>query len=172
MLNYFVDSSTKNCNKCDNCLTGRGYERKTPHPLRKTKSKNPPSPHLSRGHKEHSPLIKGVGGIRENLAPKAKLSTKLTQLETLDLYNKGMDIKEMAKKRNAQTGTIVQHLCYLIEKGLLVDVDKFVNKAKQNKIEKTIKKIGNKKLTSIKEIVGDDISFDEIKLVLANNVAS
>lgn len=159
ILDYFGDSSAKKCDKCDNCLTGGGYERKTPHPVYAKKR--------SLTSSKPKKIIKG-----ENLAPKAKLSTKLTQLETLDLYNKGMGINEIAEKRDLKTGTVVQHLCYLIEKGLPVEVNKFVNKIKRKKIEKAIKKTGVEKLTPIKKIVGDDISFDEIKLVLANNVVN
>lgn len=35
ILDYFGDSETKSCGKCDNCLTGGGYNRKTPRPAPK-----------------------------------------------------------------------------------------------------------------------------------------
>lgn len=167
ILGYFGDFSAKFCGKCDNCLTAGGYARKTERP-------------------EKPPLIKGVKGIykwrralkshsgerrkfrEENLAPKAKLATKLTQLETFDLYNKGMSIKEMARARDLTEWTIIKHLCFLMEKGLPVDINKFVSPAKEKKIKEAFKKIGRDRLTPIKEALGDEISFDEIRLVGAS----
>ena len=98
---------------------------------------------------------------------KSKLSTKLTQLETFELYNKGMSVKEMAKARNLKEETIINHLCYLIEKGLKVDINKFVNKNNQNKIKKVVKKLGEEKLKPIFEELGGEIDYKDIKLTLA-----
>jgi ATP-dependent DNA helicase RecQ len=141
ILDYFGDSESKSCRKCDNCLTVGGYERKTPHPADSRARSRTSSP---------------------------KLSTKLTQLETFDLYNKGMGIEEIAKARKLKTGTIVQHLCYLIEKGLPVEVNKFVSPAKQKKIRQAIRVLGGERLSPIKEKLGDEVSWDEIRLVLTS----
>jgi len=141
ILDYFGDSSAKICGVCDNCLVTGGYKRKTEQPFRET--------------------------IKKEQDKKVKLATKLTQLETFDLYNKGMTIEEMAQVRGITNGTIIKHLCYLIEKGLPVKIDRFVSKTKQKKIRQAIQKVGEEKLTPIKEEVGDEISWDEIRLVLA-----
>ncbi len=162
ILDYFGDFTAKPCAKCDNCLTGGGYIRKTERPVKRV------------------PLQKGGWGVKkwgksgddnfeleENLAPKAKLPTKLTQLETFDLYNKGMSIKEMAAARELTVGTIINHLCFLIEKKLPVDVNKFVTPAKEKKIKEAFKKIGGDKLAPIKEYLGEEVEYDEIKFILA-----
>ncbi|MEK7097231.1 MAG: helix-turn-helix domain-containing protein, partial [Patescibacteria group bacterium] len=70
--------------------------------------------------------------------------------------------------RNLKPATIVEHLCYLVEKKLPVEIDKFVNNKKKRAIEEVIGKIGKGKLAPIKEELGDDFSWDEIKLVLAS----
>lgn len=106
-------------------------------------------------------------GEGENKNKKTGLSTKLTQLETFDLYNKGMDIDQMAAARELTRDTIIKHLCFLVEKKLPVDIDKFVTPAKQQKIAYAVKKLGADKLIPIKEELGDKISYDEIKLTLA-----
>ena len=158
ILDYFGDREARDCGVCDNCLVRGGYERKTPTPY--------PSP--ARTSRER--------GARKR---KTKLKTKLTQLETFDLYNQGMTIDEMAQTRNLKPGTIIQHLCYCIEKGLPVEIDKFVSKEKQKKIKQAIKKVGDEKLSPIKEELarldsakarqGDDINWDEIRLVVAES---
>jgi len=48
-----------------------------------------------------------------------KLSTKLTQLETFELLNKGMSIDEIAAARNLDRKTIEEHIKFLKDKKLL-----------------------------------------------------
>lgn len=99
---------------------------------------------------------------------KEGLGTKLTQLETFELYNKGLDIEEMAQMRNLKPATIVEHLCYLIENKLPVKIDRFVNSDIKERLRLIIEAVGPDKLTPIKEAAGDEIGWNEIKLVLAD----
>jgi len=98
---------------------------------------------------------------------KKTLSTKLTQLETLDLFLKGKRIAEIAAEREMAENTIYGHLEFLIEKGLIKDINKLVDAKKQDKIFAAIKKVGADKLTPIKDHLGDDYSWEEIKLTRA-----
>jgi len=139
ILDYFNDNDAKDCGRCDACLNYRGDY----HPT-----------HTER----HSEKV----NKKEN-----KISTKLTQLETFELYNRGLSLEEIAKERELTTNTIVQHLCYLIEKKLPVKIDRIVSKEKQQKILKAFKKQGDHKLKPLKEALGDEISYDEIKLTLS-----
>ncbi|MDD5032441.1 MAG: helix-turn-helix domain-containing protein, partial [Patescibacteria group bacterium] len=153
ILNYFGDPNAKTCGKCDNCLTAGGYQRK--HELPRKKS-----------HKEKISKV-NLDDIVEK--PNSALSTKLTQLETFDLYNKGFTIEAIAQERKLTVGTIVGHLIFLMEKKLIKfeEIDKLVDNNKQKKIKAAVTKVGADKLAPIKEIVGEEISYEEIKLVLA-----
>jgi ATP-dependent DNA helicase RecQ len=141
ILDYFGDLEVADCGKCDNCLANNSADEIFSDEF--TQENNKPIKH------------------------KEKLATKLTQLETFDLYNAGKSIDEMAQIRNLKPATIVEHLVYLIEKGLPVSIDKFVSKDKQLKIERAIKKVGKEKLSPIKDALGDVVNWDEIELVLA-----
>lgn len=154
ILDYFNDINSCDCHKCDNCLTGGGYQRKNKRPQREIKNKN----NFGLNNKEFKvePPKKG-----------SELNTKLTQLETLELFNHGLSIEKISKKRELSTATIVNHLSFLIEKKLIKNIDKLVTKKQQEKIKKAIKKVGAEKLTPIKEILDDKTSWDEIKLVIA-----
>jgi len=164
IMNYFGEFDVKPCGKCDNCLTP------------------PPFQGGARGGYEKSPLSRGVAEGRgvftkrdepvkadfDNIKVEKKtLSTELTQLETLDLYNKGKSITEIAAERELAENTIYGHLAFLIEKGLIKDVDKLVDPKKQEKIFSAIKKVGYDKLTPIKDELGDDFSWEEIKIARA-----
>lgn len=158
ILDYFGDAMSKNCGKCDLCLTQSGYERKTEIPVKTIEV----SEDGSEGEYEVSDPENDSG-----------LSTKLTQLQTFDLMKNGMSIEEIAKQRNLKRETVISHIIYLIEKKIIpVDiVDGFVDSKRQNKIIKRSKKIGTEKLKPIKEYLGDDYSYEEIKLTIAKVIA-
>jgi ATP-dependent DNA helicase RecQ len=100
---------------------------------------------------------------------KTGLNTKLTQLETLELYNKGFKIDEIAVMREIKKETVMNHLCFLVEKKILPikEVDKLVPENIQRKIRQAVGKVGVDKLKPIFEELGEVVSYDEIKLVLA-----
>jgi len=109
-----------------------------------------------------TPLVRG-----EVKKKTFNLSTKLTQLETLELWNKGMSLEKIAQARELTVGTIMGHLCFLAEKGLGVNIDKLVKPERQKKIMAAVKAVGADKLTPIREALGEEYSWDEIKLTLA-----
>jgi ATP-dependent DNA helicase RecQ len=151
ILEYFGDIYAADCGKCDSCLVvGERRpiisQKKNYQPIKKKKIKSIEI----KEPKENSPL-----------------STKLTQLETLELFNKGRTIEKIAKDRDLTTGTIVNHLCFLIEKGLIEDINELVRPKIQKRINDYLKKNKVKKLKEVKEGLEDDISYDEIKLTLA-----
>ncbi|NRB06472.1 MAG: DNA helicase RecQ [Richelia sp.] len=89
----------------------------------------------------------------------------ITELLTLQLYQQGLSITEIATQRNLRPTTIVRHLCDLIEKNQSVDINKLVSKDKQQKILQVLESLGDISLTPLKEHLGDSYSFDEIRLV-------
>jgi len=90
-----------------------------------------------------------------------------TQIKTLRLYQQGLNIQEIAKERGLAVGSIISHLSELIELNQPVKIDRFVAKDKQKTILKVIKNIGDKQLKELKDNLGQDYSYDEIKLVRA-----
>ncbi len=90
-----------------------------------------------------------------------------TQLKTLRLYQQGLNIQEIAKERGLAVGSIISHLSELIELNQPVKIDKFVTKDRREIILKVIEKMGDKQLKELKDHLGQDYSYDEIKLVRA-----
>ncbi len=88
-----------------------------------------------------------------------------TELLTLQLYQQGLNIREIATQRNLRPTTIVRHLCDLIEKNQSVDINQLVPQEKQQKILQVLESLGDVALTPIKEYLGESYSFDEIRLV-------
>ena len=147
VLDYFSDASAEKCGICDNCVNG----------IQEPEIMNNEYRH-KRFHK-HEDIEINPDDI--------KIETKLTQITTYELYKKGMKIDEMAQARNLKPGSIIQHLCFLMEKGKNINIDKFVDIKTQNKIKRVAKKMGTDTLTPIKEALGDEVSWDDIRLTLA-----
>ncbi|MDB9309521.1 DNA helicase RecQ [Aphanizomenon sp. CS-733/32] len=90
-----------------------------------------------------------------------------TELTTLELYNQGLSIEEIAQKRNIRPTTIIRHLSDLIEKKQSLDLSKLVPLERQKKIWNILEVVGDISLTPIRENLGESYSFDEIRLVRA-----
>jgi len=62
--------------------------------------------------------------------------------------------------------TIEGHLTYFIQTGD-IDVSNFVSREKLIKIQDTVEAYGDDKLSPLKEILGDDYSYTEIKATIS-----
>jgi len=86
---------------------------------------------------------------------------------TLQLLQEGNDLSEVAKLRNLTNSTISNHIAKLISKNK-VSVYDFISKEKYDLIEKKLIELNTKELKIIKESLGDNFSYDEIKFVRSN----
>jgi ATP-dependent DNA helicase RecQ len=96
-----------------------------------------------------------------------KSDVSSSQLQTLDFYQRGLSIAEIAIERSMRESTIVDHLIKTIECGYEVNLDRIISLERQNAIEQAINTVGAERLTPIKEHLGDSYSYEEIKLVRA-----
>ena len=102
-----------------------------------------------------------------NPPPPSKSEVSYTHLQTLDLYQQGLSLAAIATKRSVRENTISEHLIKLIDCGYEVNIDRIVPPAKATAIELAINTVGAERLTPIKEHLGDDYNYEEIKLVRA-----
>lgn len=88
-----------------------------------------------------------------------------SQLATLQLHQQDFSVSEIAQKRGFAVGTVHSHLSELLEMKQPVALNKLVKADKQQEIIKAIERVGDLTLKTIKEALGEDYSYDEIKLV-------
>jgi ATP-dependent DNA helicase RecQ len=169
IMSYFGEEDAVPCGQCDNCLNGGKLKSQNEKFYNDKKDvDSPPWRGAPKGRGGFTKWEKTPKADFDNIKVEKKtLSTKLTQLETLDLYLKGRSILEIAKEREIQENTVYNHLEFLIEKGLIKDIDKLVDSKKQEKIFAVIKKVGTDKLTPIREELGEEYSWEEIKIARA-----
>ncbi|MEM8829063.1 MAG: DNA helicase RecQ [Cyanobacteria bacterium P01_G01_bin.19] len=88
-----------------------------------------------------------------------------SQMATLQLHQQGLEVAEIARERNLAVSTVNSHLSELIEMNQPIALNKLVKADKQKSIFEAIERVGDLSLNSIKDIVDNDCSYDEIKLV-------
>lgn len=94
-----------------------------------------------------------------------KINSKLLSFE---LFKQGKTLIEIAEARNFSVTTIENHLSHYVSLGM-IPVTEFVSKQKLDKILLTALKIDSEnKLSPIKQELGDDYSYSEIKFALAS----
>lgn len=87
--------------------------------------------------------------------------------QTVTLYKQGTSPDEIAKQRGLNKSTIINHLAEAYTQGADLDIPKMVTPKKQQAIKEVIEKLGDEKLAPIKFKLGDDYSYDEIRIVQA-----
>ncbi|MDY6853132.1 MAG: helix-turn-helix domain-containing protein [Thermodesulfobacteriota bacterium] len=90
-----------------------------------------------------------------------------TKQSSLDMFNNGLTIDQIAKERGLVQSTIEGHLSFFVEKGSL-DVNRLLSPEKQKTIEKEFAAGQNHSLKDIKDALGDDFSYGEIRILLAH----
>ena len=88
-----------------------------------------------------------------------------SQLTTLQLHQQGLNVTEIAQKRGFAVGTVNSHLSELLEMKQPVALNKLVTADRQQTIIQAIERVGDITLKTIKDNLGEDYSYDEIRLV-------
>jgi len=87
--------------------------------------------------------------------------------ETIRLLTEGHSIEEIAAIRGRQLGSVVGLVADLVERGDLEFEHGWVDSKKQASIEETCARLGFERLTPLKNALPPEITFNEIRLVVA-----
>jgi ATP-dependent DNA helicase RecQ len=90
-----------------------------------------------------------------------------THMVTLQYYHQELSVEEIAQKRGLAPSTIITHLSELIEKNQPVDLNRLVLLERQKLIVKAIQTVGTGSLRTLREHLGEEYSYEEIRLVLS-----
>jgi ATP-dependent DNA helicase RecQ len=106
---------------------------------------------------------------RKNRAPKAAKPVAMrsndTKLASLNSYRSGKSIAEIAAERGFTVSTIETHLSHFVQSGEM-NISEIVTDDKLPTIKDAIEKYGADRLAPLKEILGNDFSYGEIKAVI------
>ena len=114
-------------------------------------------------------MERNVGGIASRIK---KLELEKTVIadtikKTFDYLSTGLKPSQIAAKRKLTESTIYGHIAELVGSGCL-KVSDFISQEKYVIVTEAIGKVQSDKLSEIKALCGEDISYSDIKLVLAD----
>jgi ATP-dependent DNA helicase RecQ len=88
-----------------------------------------------------------------------------THMVTLQFYQQGLSVEEIAEKRGFSPRTIITHLSELLEMKQPVDIERLVSPEQQKLILQAIQSVGDDSLKTIREHLGEEYGYEEIQLV-------
>ncbi len=106
-------------------------------------------------------------GARASETPQKKTAPAI---ETLQLIAQGKSLTEIAEIRGRQLGTVINAVAALVESGDLSFHEGWVDRNKQAVIEAACKRMGLstiERLKPLKDVLPPEVTYDEIRLVLA-----
>lgn len=121
-------------------------------------------------HPEANPLNESLIShpVTVSKRPVLKNPSAGTTLEiTWMLWERGFTLAEIVQKRGLTSSTIAEHLVHLIGEGRSIDLNRILSKERITLIEEAIVRAGCERLAPIKALLSQDVSYDEIRLVLA-----
>jgi ATP-dependent DNA helicase RecQ len=95
-----------------------------------------------------------------------------TAQQTFALYCQGLSIAEIAAQRGLVSNTIEGHLVDCVMAGLEVDLAGMVSIEEREQIEQAIKAHGAEKLKSLRDSLPETITYNQIRLVVAQLMKS
>lgn len=102
---------------------------------------------------------------KEQSAQPSVPPTLPTRRVTLELYKEGHSIEEIATIRNLKARTILGHLVDLFERGENIDLEQLVPPERQAVIAQAWQRIGGDLLKPVKDFLGEEYGYEEIRLV-------
>ena len=118
-------------------------------------------------------LMEGMKGapqqeaaIEETLVKPANLSSDEF---SVSLFKSGIDIEEIAQKRNLGENTIIGHLVKNFGKDKELDISSLYTSEEEKQVMDAVEELGSSKLKPLKDKLPESISYATIKIVLAVN---
>lgn len=101
---------------------------------------------------------------RKVSGPSEKLTD--TKQQSYEMYRAGKTLEAIAAERNISLSTVESHLSYFVSSGEL-KIEELVSANKQKLIEEAVSQYGDAVLRTLKDNLPEEISFGEIRLVIA-----
>jgi ATP-dependent DNA helicase RecQ len=87
--------------------------------------------------------------------------------DSYDLLQKGISIKDIARRRGLGATTVFQHIVDCVEAGGSIDLDSMLTGEEQKRIEKAFRQHGWERLKPVREALGNSIGYEHLRLYRA-----
>ena len=94
-------------------------------------------------------------------------ASTVTRQVTRAMFEQGLSVDEIARNRNLARLTIIRHLTELLEDGEQIAIDRLIDPERYEVIADALRQVDSNLLRPVKDFLGDDYSYEEIRLVSA-----
>lgn len=105
-------------------------------------------------------------GEKPTKTKRAKSVEELRE-EAQNLFNSGKSIDEIGKILERASSTVVGYLEETLSLGKHLEIERIVPEKMQESIDKVVKKVGFERLSPVKEALGEEVSYDQLRLYRA-----
>ncbi len=121
-------------------------------------------------HAREHDLEERTDAVREARSRRKVESNEIGRASTYEktrlLLERGYSVEQTARERGLTANTIVAHIEMLVQRGKLPDVSPFLpDQRRIERIQDAFAKVGYTRLAPVKELLGDEFSYEEIRLV-------
>ena len=125
--------------------------------------------HPSRSKKIRDFLETNKGAISASPSPhgtSGSASVGQTYARTMEMLREGLNVGEIAQRRGLSQQTVLNHLERLVARGERLDLDHLMPpELRFRRIEHAFRAVGGEFLSPVRDYLGEDFSFEEIRLV-------
>jgi ATP-dependent DNA helicase RecQ len=116
-------------------------------------------------------ILSALEAFRNGARAEARAEERVSPAEeTMRLLGEGRTFEEIAHIRERRLNTVIDLVAELVERGRLAFDERWVAPATRAKIEEAAKRFGTARMKTIKDALPEEISYGEIRLVLAARV--
>lgn len=109
------------------------------------------------------PLLSQMTSYKEKRMAVLSLST----IKTYDLWRQGKTLEEIMRIRSLKRSTIEDHIVEIALHEQDFPIESFLAEGKMRRIMEMIQRMNTRRLRELKKYAGDDVSYFDIRLVLA-----
>ena len=91
----------------------------------------------------------------------------MTRQVTRAMFEQGLSVDEIARNRNLSRFTIIRHLTELLEDGEQIAIARLIDPERYEVIADALRQVDSNLLRPVKDFLGDDYSYEEIRMVSA-----
>jgi ATP-dependent DNA helicase RecQ len=117
----------------------------------------------------HISVPEAVSAAAVPAAKKEKPGEKPSHVLTMELYNRGKSLEEIAAERALRIITVQDHLVRCSAEGHQIDWSRLIPPEQESMVLEAIKNIGATMLRPIKEALPPEVSYETIKAVLCKH---
>jgi ATP-dependent DNA helicase RecQ len=116
--------------------------------------------------REFTEVVDSLTALRTGPQPR-RSGLSESQLETLQRFRKGESVDQIARARGFVRSTIYGHLLAGIERGKIVQRDRFFTPAQEKEITAAFRQVSDGKLTDVSALLGGKYDISELRVFRA-----